>query len=264
MRAHTAATLLTLTGLVWPAPCRAQTSASADTATRQRAAAAYDRGVTAYDAHDYAAAARAFLDADALVPNDDALTNAVAAAREARERALLQAAGSRAAQREHAPALIELGRAALAEAEALPSATDAAPAAASAPTPQTLPQTPPATASVVAQPAPTNADRRPDDRTWSPAVFYAGAGATLVLTGLTVWSGIDALNAKAERAGRSEHDNEAVMARAHRTDALLAATLVTAGASAYIGLRLVGWHARTELKATLLPRTAAVTLRGVF
>ena len=59
-------------------------------------------------------------------------------------------------------------------------------------------------------------------RTWSPVVFYTGVGVTAVLTSLTVWSGIDTLNAKAQLPG-TQADNDRVMAKANRTDAFLAA-----------------------------------------
>jgi hypothetical protein len=112
-----------------------------------------------------------------------------------------------------------------------------------------------------APPAPPDAQTTP--RSWSPASFYAGAGATLVLTGVMVWSGVDTLEAKGRLPGTAR-DNHDVMARAHRTDALLAATLVTAGATAFVGLRLVAWSPRTEVKASVSPRSAALSLRGAF
>jgi len=111
--------------------------------------------------------------------------------------------------------------------------------------------------------APGRSDAHETPRSWSPAIFYAGVGATLVLTGVMVWSGVDTLDAKARLPGTAS-DNKDVMARAHRTDALLAATLVTAGATAYVGLRLVAWSPRTEVKASLSPQSAAIALRGAF
>jgi hypothetical protein len=225
---------------------------------RERAAAEYDRGVSAFDRGDYPTAADAFLAADLLIPNADALENAISAARRTHDKRLLEATGTRGLSRANeAPELGELARAALAEAATLPDDVPApvalpAPAAEAPARPQT--STPP--------PASRTSDHA-GSRTWSPVVFYVSASATLVLTGLTVWSGVDTLAGRARLPG-TQHDNERVMAHAHRTDALLAATLVTAGATAFIGLRLVAWGPRTEL-ATSVRRDAAVfALRGVF
>jgi hypothetical protein len=263
MRAHSAALALSLLPPVWASPCHAEPSAPSDAGTRERAAGAYDRAVSAYDRADYAASARAFLDADALVPNDDALANAIAAARRAQDRALLEEAGTRATRRKNAPELAKLGDQALTEARTLPSAQPATeqPGPAGMTTAATTPtqaSTPPLTTG-----APGRSDAHETPRSWSPAIFYAGVGATLVLTGVMVWSGVDTLDAKARLPGTAS-DNKDVMARAHRTDALLAATLVTAGATAYVGLRLVAWSPRTEVKASLSPQSAAIALRGAF
>jgi hypothetical protein len=260
-RAHTTATLLLL-ALVWTRPCRSETPAASGAATREHAATAYDRGVSAYNAGDYSAAARAFLDADALVASDDALENALAAARNARDRALLEEAGTRAVKRESTPELTKLGREALAAANAMTNGGQGSVPDTSAAVPAV--STPPVAAATA--PATTTPPERADahgTRTWSPAVFYAGVGATAVLTGVMVWSGVDTLVAKAKLPG-PPGANDRVMARAHRTDALLAATLVTAGATAYVGLRLVAWNSRTEVKASVSPQSVALTLRGAF
>jgi hypothetical protein len=265
-RAHTIAATLMLLASVWARPCRSEPSGSDSGVTRERAAATYDRGVSAFDRGDYAVSARAFLDADALVPNDDALTNAVAAARRARDRSLLEEAGTRAAQRKNAPDLAELGRQALADARALP---EAGPASTPEPSTATAKESTPAAVPTVAAPAGATAPVRTEapetPRTWSPAIFYAGVGVTAVLTGVVVWSGVDALNAKARLPKvPTVHENQEVMARAHRTDALLAATILTAGATAYIGLRLVAWNPRTAVAASLSPRAASISLKGAF
>ena len=261
LRAHSAAAALSLLGPLWACPCHAEPSGASDAGTRERAATAYDRGVSAYDRGDYAASARAFLDADALVPNDDAVANAIASARRAQDRALLEEAGTRAAQRKNAPELANLGAHAVSEARTLPGAEPAPeqmrPTGTATPAPMQASTAPLATTT----PARSNAGST--SRTWSPAIFYAGVGATLVLTGVTVWSGIDTLDARARLPGTA-HDNQNVMARAHRTDALLAATLVTAGATAYVGLRLVAWSPRSEVKVSASPQGAAISLRGAF
>jgi hypothetical protein len=42
------------------------------------------------------------------------------------------------------------------------------------------------------------------------------------------------------------------MWRAHRTDALLAATLVAAGATAYVGIWQVDWKSKPDVKVALV------------
>jgi hypothetical protein len=92
-----------------------------------------------------------------------------------------------------------------------------------------------------AAPAPT--ERRDErNKKLSPAVFYAGAGVSAVLVGLTTWSGLDTL---AERRKYDRHDQtydrDTVYAKMHRTDALLGASIVVSAVTAYVGLRLVDW-----------------------
>jgi hypothetical protein len=93
----------------------AQTSVSAE---RERAAAAYDRAVEAYERGAFREAAVEFLAADAVVPSTDAIVNAIAAARRARDPLLMASAADRGIAREKsAPWLARQARAALAEAE---------------------------------------------------------------------------------------------------------------------------------------------------
>jgi hypothetical protein len=258
--ARTSAAFLLL-GLVLSRPAQSEPNSAKQPSAREQAAAEYDRGVVAYDRGDYLVAAEAFLAADALVASNDALANAIAAARHTHDKHLLEEAGTRGlARAPTAPELGEPARTALLEAKALPDTTDAAaPSRAAAGTPVVVAPVPASAAPLSAPPT----VERASSHGWSPAVFYAGTGVTLVLTGLTVWSGIDTLDAKAKLPG-PPGANDRVMARAHRTDALLAATFVAAGATAYIGLRLVDWNTHTEVATSLGPGAATLTLRGVF
>jgi hypothetical protein len=254
-RARLSGGALLLTVFAYSPLARAEPPAPDLRNARESAAAAYDRGVAAYDHGEYAAATDAFLAADALVPNDDALANALAAARHTHDRRLLEAAGRRGLEREReAPALGDAARAALAEAATLPETTPEVSQVAAAPVPV-------ATAAPAAAAPEVTADK--SSRPWPPAVFYAGAGATLVLTGLTVWSGVDTIQ-RFNRLPGTPEQTHAVKVRENRSDVLLAATLVTAGATAFIGLRLVDWSPRTELTGSLSRDAATLTLRGVW
>jgi hypothetical protein len=81
---------------------------------------------------------------------------------------------------------------------------------------------------------------RDEARPLSPPVVYAGIGVTLALAAATTWSGIDTLHAKNRLPG-TQSDNDAVMARAHRTDALLIGTVLAGVATATIGLVWTDW-----------------------
>jgi len=84
----------------------------------EQAGDAFDAGVDAFGRADYRAAVRQFLRADALVPNADALFNALAAAERAKDDALVATAAERAVSREAvAPKLAARARKALEHAE---------------------------------------------------------------------------------------------------------------------------------------------------
>lgn len=83
--------------LVLGAACPAFGDAKGD--AKRRAAAAYDQGVKHFERAAYADAARAFLEADALVPSSDALTNAIVAGRKANEHLLVATAAERVLSR---------------------------------------------------------------------------------------------------------------------------------------------------------------------
>jgi hypothetical protein len=248
--------------------------ARADPATRSAAdaradaAAAFDRGVHAYDRQAYVVAARSFLEADTLAPSSDAITNAFAAAQHAGDRALLEQVRERALERDPPePALAERIRALLAESPA-PTAREQAPVAANAPVPPAAPASEKEPVSPRTS-GPRGVPREEGHRsggTWSPAVFYAGLGATALLAGATVWSGLDTEAAR-DRLPGTRRDNDGVVARAHRTDALLADTLVLAGATAYVGLKLVAWKgsdAGARVVAVADSHGAALIARGAW
>jgi hypothetical protein len=236
---------------------------------RAQAAGAYDRGVAEFDAARFAVAARSFLEADALLPNDDAISNALTAAERAGDRALVAEAAGRILGRDgSSPALVERARGALAATRDEPDAATTlepapAPAEPAAAPSQSRAEGEEAPASRPA-PASETHTQAASARPLPPEAFYAGAGVTAVLTGLTVWSGIDALAARNRLPGTRE-DNDDVLSRAHRTDALLAGTLVVGALTAVAGLRWVDWEGsdkQVSVQARVGPRGAAVHVAG--
>jgi hypothetical protein len=83
---------------------------------KRRAAAAYDQGLKHFKRASYAEAARAFLEADTILPNPDALTNAIVAGRRANEHLLVATAAERVLSRTGSEERIRQAREALAEA----------------------------------------------------------------------------------------------------------------------------------------------------
>jgi len=99
----------------------------------------------------------------------------------------------------------------------------------------------PATVTSGSTERPAGADK-PSDKKMSPAVFYVGVGASAILVALTTWSGIDALGEKSSYLDcTTSCDKDIVLRKAHRTDALLAATLLVGATTGYVGLKLVNW-----------------------
>ena len=104
-----------------------------------------------------------------------------------------------------------------------------------------------------------------------PAVFFVGVGATVVLGAITIWSGMDALAAKRALPAQPEQSqDDAVLGRAHRTDALLAGTAVAGLATAAIralahemGGRL-GLRRARHLARRRRPRAARSILRRMM
>lgn len=77
---------------------------------------------------------------------------------------------------------------------------------------------------------------------WSPVVFWSGVGATAVLTGVTVWSGLDTV------AGANEYERmptQALLddgrARELRTNVLIGVTAGVAVGTALVGIFATDW-----------------------
>jgi hypothetical protein len=116
------------------------------------------------------------------------------------------------------------------------------------------------------QRVPRGSTERPTDEPppLSPPVVYAGAGITLALAAATAWSGIDTLKAKNRLPG-TQSDNDDVMARAHRTDALLIGTVIAGVATTVIGLVWTDWDgpgSEVALRGSLGERGALFTVRA--
>jgi hypothetical protein len=85
-----------------------------------------------------------------------------------------------------------------------------------------------------------------------PAVFFAGAGVTAVLAGITVWSGIDTQNNPGVDAVKQTcHDTscdlyQEGLAHQRRTNILIGATTLTAVATGVIGLFLTKWGSDSD------------------
>lgn len=96
---------------------------------------------------------------------------------------------------------------------------------------------------------------------WPPAVVYAGAGVTAVLTGLTVWSGVDAIQAKdALPAVPLRAQNDDVRARASRTNGLVAGAVIAGVATAAAAVWLVSWdRAGAGTQVGVAPSSAGVS-----
>jgi hypothetical protein len=95
--------------------------------------------------------------------------------------------------------------------------------------------------------APPPAPRHPQRHGVSPTWFYASAGATLVMTGVTVWSGIDTQNAlddyERDLPGLSPEEARARLDHGHslelRTNWLLAGSIALGVGTAVLGIWVV-------------------------
>ena len=107
-------------------------------------------------------------------------------------------------------------------------------------------------------------DVRRDARPLHPAFFYAAAGVTVALVGVTTWSGLDALSAKNDLPDRpTKAEVASVQSKVRRTDFLVAGSALAAAATAYIGIALVDFSGG-RAQATLSPLERSVALRGWF
>jgi hypothetical protein len=256
------------------------TTPSAMVAAKERAARAFDVGAGHFRRAEYGAAARAFLMADEIMSNPQALANAIASARKASDDLLVAQAARRAIERAYVdPGLAGAARDALSDAERrlvrLEIRCEPEPClltldgevtgagvrhllpgthvlAAQTPTGEiagerlTLPAG--ARQRVVLYPIAAGSAASPpgtppeSGEALPPAAFYVGVGASVALAGVTVWSGLDALAARG-RLGDAPTP-EAVSdlrGRMRRTDVVLGGSLVAAAATGAIGLWLVDW-----------------------
>jgi len=120
----------------------------------------------------------------------------------------------------------------------------------------------------VAKPSPAAAARS-ESKPLTPTWFYAGVGATVALTGLTVWSGIDTNKAysryqrdlpeltQAAADDRVENGH----ARERRTNLLLAGSLVCGAGAAVLGIWFVDFSGKSSATVGLAPGHIAVSGR---
>jgi hypothetical protein len=107
-------------------------------------------------------------------------------------------------------------------------------------------------------------------------VFFTGLGVTGVLTGVTVWSGLDAIAAKhALPASPAQAQEDDVLARARRTDYLLLGAGLAGVGTIVLGTWFTEWNRRpppasaigfslSAAAATPLPGGAAISAGGRF
>jgi hypothetical protein len=128
---------------------------------------------------------------------------------------------------------------------------------------------PPETPAKKPPPPPPPAPAKKSHAKLSPAYFYAGAGATVLLTGLTVWSGVDTNRAYSDykrdlpRLTQTEADErvQSGHARERRTNLLLAGSLVCGAGSAVLGIWLVDFSAKRQASVGLSPNGVALSAR---
>ena len=106
-------------------------------------------------------------------------------------------------------------------------------------------------------------------RPLSPAWFYGAAGGTVVLTGLTVWSGLDTQSALTDyerdlpRLTQTQADQRVSdgHGRELRTNLLLAGSLLAGAGTAVLGLWLVDFGGRSRASVGLAPGRVAFSGR---
>lgn len=92
---------------------------------------------------------------------------------------------------------------------------------------------------------------------WS---FYAGAGVSLTLAGVTIWSGLDALgDVEHYEETRVAGDRDAAQSSVRRSDWLLAGTLLMSGLTTYAGVAWVDFGGRQQT-LSVAPRTAGAVV----
>lgn len=137
----------------------------------------------------------------------------------------------------------------------------------------TLTAPPKAAPTVAPRPAPTSSPPRDESspRDVSPPrkplpawTFYAGAGVSLALAGVTIWSGVDALgDVDHYESTRTTGDRDAAQSSIRRSDLLLAGTVLMAGLTTYAAIAWVDFGGRRQaLSVTPQAAGAIVTWSG--
>jgi hypothetical protein len=89
--------------------------------------------------------------------------------------------------------------------------------------------------------------------------FYAGAGVSLALAGVTIWSGVDALSDVDHYEGtRLGADRDAAQSSVRRTDLLLAGTVLMSGLTAYAAIAWVDFGGQRQALSVAPRSTGAV------
>ncbi len=110
-------------------------------------------------------------------------------------------------------------------------------------------------------PPPVDTPPPAEDKAWAGlprAVFFASAGVTAVLVGVTVWSGIDTVNNPGADRVRAECTTEDCalyqdgLSRQHRTNALIGVSIGVGAATALLGAFATDWAGKKQA-----PETAA-------
>jgi hypothetical protein len=116
------------------------------------------------------------------------------------------------------------------------------------------------TASAQMPPAHESLGRRP----LKPWTLYVGAGVTVALGGVTIWSGLDALSrADHYKATRLVGDRSRATESVRRTDWLLLGTALAAGATVFAAVRLVDFGPeRSAVSVVAVPTGAVVRWSG--
>jgi hypothetical protein len=124
------------------------------------------------------------------------------------------------------------------------------------------------------EPAVVNSNPPESDRARAsglpPAVFFVATGATVILTGITAWSGIDTLNspgkdaiAKCQPADTSCPDYQLGVSHQNRTNVLIGVTSVVAAGTAVLGLFFTNWSGGKSSEASITPVLTADHGMGV-
>lgn len=120
-----------------------------------------------------------------------------------------------------------------------------------------------------AKKTPPPARPRPARTKLSPGWVYAGAGATVALTGLTVWSGLDTKGALSDyerdlpKLDQAEADERVRNghARELRTNLLLAGSILCGAGTAVLGIWFVDWGHQRQASVGISPNAVSVSGR---